>query len=141
MLATAATDLRQTSTIETIAGGETTNREFGVFPVSGLAADSRGNIYFSIQAMSQVTAGLSGDGGPAECAQLNRPSGISFDEQKNLYIADTGNQRVRRVRMGVQTARCRPGEPSHPEHAGPKQPKLIRGIGHHEKEDWEKPGD
>ena len=87
------------------------------------------------------TAGFSGDGGPAECAQLNRPSGISFDEQKNLYIADTGNQRVRRVRMGVQTARCRPGEPSHPEHAGPKQPKLIRGIGHHEKEDWEKPGD
>lgn len=54
------------------------------------------------------TAGFSGDGGPAECGQLNRPSGISFDEQKNLYIADTGNQRVRRVRMGVRTARCSP---------------------------------
>ena len=55
-------------------------------------------------------AGFSGDGGPAECAQLNRPSGISFDQQGNLYIADTGNQRVRRVRMSVQTARCRPAE-------------------------------
>jgi sugar lactone lactonase YvrE len=52
------------------------------------------------------TAGFSGDGGPAECAQLNRPSGISFDHQGNLYIADTGNQRIRRVRVGVQTARC-----------------------------------
>jgi len=55
-------------------------------------------------------AGFSGDGGPAECAQLNRPSGISFDQQGNLYIADTGNQRVRRVRMSVQTARCRLAE-------------------------------
>lgn len=54
------------------------------------------------------TAGFSGDGGPAECAQLNRPSGISFDEQKNLYIADTGNQRIRLVRIGAQTERCRP---------------------------------
>jgi sugar lactone lactonase YvrE len=53
-------------------------------------------------------AGFSGDGGPAECAQLNRPSGISFDQRGNLYIADTGNQSIRRVRMGVQTARCRP---------------------------------
>jgi sugar lactone lactonase YvrE len=55
-------------------------------------------------------AGFSGDRGPAECAQLNRPSGISFDRQGYLYIADTGNQRIRRVRMGVQTARCRSGE-------------------------------
>jgi sugar lactone lactonase YvrE len=52
------------------------------------------------------TAGFSGDGAPAECAQLNRPSGISFDEQKNLYIADTGNQRIRRVHIGAQTAAC-----------------------------------
>ena len=51
-------------------------------------------------------AGFRGDGGPAECAQLNRPSGISFDQQGNLYIADTGNQRIRRVGMGVQTAQC-----------------------------------
>jgi sugar lactone lactonase YvrE len=70
------------------------------------------------------TAGFSGDGDPAECAQLNRPSGISFDGQKNLYIADTGNQRVRRVSMGVQTARCRQRASSHPEHAGLKTSKA-----------------
>lgn len=52
--------------------------------------------------------GLSGDGGAAECAQLNRPMGISFDAQGNLYIADTGNQRVRLVRPGVQPTHCVP---------------------------------
>src|SRR6266566_3950137 len=53
-------------------------------------------------------AGYSGDGGPAECAQLNRPFGISFGENGDLYIADTGNQRIRRVRMGLTAARCHP---------------------------------
>ena len=47
-------------------------------------------------------AGYSGDGGPAECARLNRPSGINFDGADRLYIADTGNQRVRLVRFGEQ---------------------------------------
>ncbi len=50
--------------------------------------------------------GFSGDDGPAECAQLNRPSGISFDQNGELYIADTGNQRVRRVHMGMAQAGC-----------------------------------
>lgn len=53
-------------------------------------------------------AGYSGDGGPAECAQLNRPSGISFGKNGDLYIADTGNQRIRRVRFGSAQARCHP---------------------------------
>jgi len=53
-------------------------------------------------------AGLKGDGGPAECAQLNRPSGISFDKRGDLYIADTGNQRIRRVHPGLQPAHCPP---------------------------------
>jgi sugar lactone lactonase YvrE len=51
-------------------------------------------------------AGLKGDGGPAECAQLNRPSGISFDRAGDLYIADTGNQRIRRVHPGLRQAYC-----------------------------------
>ncbi len=51
-------------------------------------------------------AGLKGDGGPAECAQLNRPSGISFDQRGDLYIADTGNQRIRRVHPGLRPAHC-----------------------------------
>jgi sugar lactone lactonase YvrE len=50
--------------------------------------------------------GFSGDRGPAECAQLNRPSGINFDRAGNLYIADTGNQRIRRVHPGQNRAQC-----------------------------------
>jgi len=45
------------------------------------------------------TIGFSGDGGPATDAQLANPSGIAFDLNGDLYIADTDNQRVRRVFM------------------------------------------
>jgi len=50
--------------------------------------------------------GLSGDGAVAECAELNRSMGISFDTQVNLHIADTGNQRVCLVHPGAQPAAC-----------------------------------
>jgi hypothetical protein len=43
------------------------------------------------------TSGFSGDGGPAVDAQLDRPRGIDFDSLGNLYIADRGNNRVRKV--------------------------------------------
>ncbi len=43
------------------------------------------------------TKGFSGDGGPASSASLSIPSGIGVDSSGNLYIADTGNVRVRRV--------------------------------------------
>jgi hypothetical protein len=41
--------------------------------------------------------GLSGDGGPATHAKLNRPSGVAPDSTSNLIIADTANNRVREV--------------------------------------------
>ena len=43
---------------------------------------------------------FAGDGGPAVEARLNRPEGLAFDGNGNLYIADTRNQRVRRVTPG-----------------------------------------
>jgi trimeric autotransporter adhesin len=43
------------------------------------------------------TVGFSGDGGPATSAQFNNPNGLHFDALGNLYIADTSNNRVRRV--------------------------------------------
>ncbi len=43
------------------------------------------------------TAGFGGDGGSAVTSQLNYPAGIAFDKSGNLYIADSGNARVREV--------------------------------------------
>jgi sugar lactone lactonase YvrE len=55
--------------------------------------DSRGII--STVAGSQ--AGFSGDGGPAASASLLSPAGLAFDSAGNLYIADTGNNRIRKL--------------------------------------------
>ena len=47
-------------------------------------------------------AGFGGDGGPARAAKLNGPAGLALDGVGNLYIADQGNDRIRRVdRTGV----------------------------------------
>jgi len=43
------------------------------------------------------TAGFSGDSGPAVRSELDRPSGLAVGADGTLYIADTGNDRVRAV--------------------------------------------
>jgi hypothetical protein len=43
------------------------------------------------------SCGYSGDGGPANAAQLNSPSGVAADKAGNLYIADTDNNLIRKV--------------------------------------------
>ncbi|MFJ5927387.1 RICIN domain-containing protein [Kitasatospora sp. NPDC092948] len=43
------------------------------------------------------TAGSGGDGGPADKAQLNGPRGLALDGAGNLYIADAGNNRIRKI--------------------------------------------
>ena len=52
---------------------------------------------FALVAGSGVS-GYTGDGGPATSARLNAPMGLAVDGQGALYIADTGNNRVRMVR-------------------------------------------
>jgi len=42
-------------------------------------------------------AGFSGDGGPAANAQLNGPSDVALDSSGALFIADSGNNRIRKV--------------------------------------------
>jgi gliding motility-associated-like protein len=44
-----------------------------------------------------LTAGYSGDGGPANTAELGAPVGIATDNSGNVYIADEGNSRIRMV--------------------------------------------
>lgn len=56
--------------------------------------DDSGNL---VTVAGTGAAGFSGDGGPATAAQLSAPTRIAFDPQGNLYIADTGNHRIRKV--------------------------------------------
>ena len=45
------------------------------------------------------TKGISGDGGPAVKAELNFPTDVTKDQAGSIYIADTGNNEVRKVVM------------------------------------------
>ena len=56
--------------------------------------DSSGNI---TTVAGTGTSGFSGDGAAAVAAQLNRPGGLALDGSGNLYIADTSNNRIRKV--------------------------------------------
>jgi uncharacterized protein (TIGR03437 family) len=82
----------------------------------GVAMDAAGDLYIADtqnNAVREVSAsgviatiagtgiaGLSGDGGQAAAAQLNKPQGVAVDTAGNLYIADTLNNRVRQVSPG-----------------------------------------
>ena len=41
--------------------------------------------------------GANGDGGPAAQAVFNQPHGVAVDSKGNVYIADSNDQRIRKV--------------------------------------------
>lgn len=47
--------------------------------------------------------GFAGDGGPATGAQLDSPAGVAVNVAGDIYIADTHNQRIRKVSGGTIT--------------------------------------
>lgn len=106
--------------VQTLAGsapmgdGGPANSAVLRFP-NALTFDSLGNLYIADQGNSSVRTvnstsgiistvagtgitGFSGDGGPANLAQLGGTiSGLAFDAAGNLYISDSANHRVREV--------------------------------------------
>jgi sugar lactone lactonase YvrE len=93
-------------------GGQATAAQF--LGPNCVAFDAIGNLYvadsgnavirmintagiISRVAGSSFGGGFSGDGGPATIAGLFRPTGLAFDAMGNMYIADQGNQRIRKV--------------------------------------------
>jgi hypothetical protein len=64
--------------------------------------------------------GFCGDGGPATAATFISVEGISFDGNGNLLIADTTNNRIRRVdQKGIITTVAGAGKTGHSGDAGP----------------------
>ena len=63
--------------------------------------------------------GFSGDNGPATSAQLNSPDGVAVDSFGTLYIADTGNSRIRKASNGVISTVAGNGTPGFSGDNGP----------------------
>jgi uncharacterized protein (TIGR03437 family) len=116
LLATVA--FSQTYTVTALAGSDWIGdggpaTQALLFQAEGIAVDPLGNLYIAdaqAHRIRQISSsgtirtfagtgkpGFSGDGGPAYEAQLRSPYGLTLDGHGNMYIADLGNGRVRRV--------------------------------------------
>jgi uncharacterized protein (TIGR03437 family) len=118
--------LAQTYTIYTVAGNGTAgfSGDNGpaigamLFVPTGTAVDTAGNLYIADAANNRIrkvstgvittiagsgTGGFSGDNGPATSAMLSTPESVAVDSLGNLFIADSGNSRIRKVSNGVIT--------------------------------------
>ena len=112
----------------------------------GVAVDGAGNVYIAdsynhrvrrVDATGTITTiagtgerGFSGDGGPASQAQLVSPDDVAADRAGNLYIADSGNHRIRRVdATGTITTIAGSGEWGFSGDGGPASQAQLREPG------------
>ncbi len=80
----------------------------------GIVRDALGNTYFcdspnnliykvgtsgiiTVYAGTPGIAGSTGDNGPATSAKLNFPQGLAIDIAGNIYVADNGNNKIRKI--------------------------------------------
>jgi hypothetical protein len=121
LILSAADVFAQANTISTVAGTGTAGYTGDGGPATaaeintpfGIAADSSGNVYIAewsnhvirkVSASGIITtvagvggSGFGGDGGAATAASLNHPEGVAVDNAGNIYIADSFNNRIRKV--------------------------------------------
>jgi len=115
-----------TGVINTIAGNATIGDTGDTGPSTSaslmtpyaVTVDSSGNVYFVENGDSVIrkvtvsnmyiyrvagngTAGFSGDGSTATKAQFNFPTGMALDSSGNIYIADSLNNRIRKIASGT----------------------------------------
>jgi sugar lactone lactonase YvrE len=142
-------------TITSVAGSTVDDRQYGfsgdggpassaqLYHPRAIAFDRGGNAYIAdtlnqrirrIDTAGTITTvagngieGFGGDGGPALQAALNQPHGVAVDSAGNVYIADSGNHRIRRVdRRGVITTVAGNGTPGATGDDGPAGAALVK---------------
>jgi sugar lactone lactonase YvrE len=117
--------LDKSGTLHPVAGnGSTTSSVPGqatgtaLLAPSALSVDAAGDLYITDAAANRVytvfsstpssgsniatvlgdgTAGNTGDGGPANLAEVNNPASVAVDGSSNLFIVDKGNNAVRKI--------------------------------------------
>jgi len=117
-----------------------------LFSPQGLAFDASGNLYIAdtgnncireVSAASQFittiggngSGGFSGDGAAAISAQFDQPWGVAVAVSGNLYVADFGNNRVRKIDVatGIVTTVAGNGSSSYTGDGGPATVATLNG--------------
>ncbi|MBG0854040.1 hypothetical protein I2W78_19860 [Streptomyces spinoverrucosus] len=133
----------ESATFDVIAGDGHANVTLALNWETGLAVDRNGDLYFSDpdrhlvykfdksrEELSVVAGSTSAtdqaDGVQATGTLLSFPAGLAFDGNGDLYIADLGHNRVRRVEMSTGRIHAFAGDPGGGNAADGVQPKAAK---------------